>query len=655
MTQTYTLSDLLEETTCRLKPIYKNAIDSSVLSIVWGHTCIFIEEQLLKGKAVTIQGLGTFTYIQKKQDLGTKGVRSTKTPLFVVSDSFCQANDVKKDHYANLTTSVSAVPMNNSLIASQSETSRDIVIDFQKEVIRGIGTAIRAHKGVSIELKNIGLLLFSSGVLKASFNSDFVAQFQVSFITKSGVAYEDSLPENVDPMTPKGPLSPKLKFNNFIASPMASRNNTPREDTREKNSMSKSVILPQVERPRHPMIKIRANSDSALRTTPFHDTEVYNLGDDDINEESIDGRRRKDKEYNEEEWDEEETCEHCIIAHYNDKTAKMKRIQDKISDEVSLRAQKDAFDAMDEKDQLSNKMLKARREDADIYNRTALSQKQETALKQKKMDFYGDVFYARKPDIPEHVKKSQYKSALQEQISDKQTKQKEKQQETKKEYEIFHETQKQADERARKMKLDEKQRHKDHGDFLVQQMTQKVRPKDEPRFERSVNPSLMPLSLSYSLSPIPPKVSEDIFRPSTADRDFKRRDFDSHALEGYKETIMQKKHREIDERAAQAKESLENTRVYTEQLQQQHQEETNKKMQTRDLLRSAWDSQLSQKRSTALAEVTRRGAPMRASLDLGQLALERNKPKHNCKQCGRHFATTTTNFRRTSGDFRIVK
>jgi hypothetical protein len=47
----FTLSDLLDEATQKLKSTYKNAgIDAPSLSIVWGHTCIFIEEQLVKGK-----------------------------------------------------------------------------------------------------------------------------------------------------------------------------------------------------------------------------------------------------------------------------------------------------------------------------------------------------------------------------------------------------------------------------------------------------------------------------------------------------------------------------------------------------------------------------------------------------------------------------
>jgi hypothetical protein len=47
----YTLNDLLEEASQRLKVVYKNPpIDAPSLSIVWGHTCIFIEEQLVKGK-----------------------------------------------------------------------------------------------------------------------------------------------------------------------------------------------------------------------------------------------------------------------------------------------------------------------------------------------------------------------------------------------------------------------------------------------------------------------------------------------------------------------------------------------------------------------------------------------------------------------------
>ena len=55
---------------------------------------------------MVIPGLGTFTYIHKKTEVGNKGVKSTRTPVFVVADAFCQANDVKKDAFANLTSMI---------------------------------------------------------------------------------------------------------------------------------------------------------------------------------------------------------------------------------------------------------------------------------------------------------------------------------------------------------------------------------------------------------------------------------------------------------------------------------------------------------------------------------------------------------------------
>lgn len=660
----FTLNELLDEASVRLKGNYKNAgIDSASLSIVWGHTCIFIEEQLLKGKAVTIQGLGTFTYIHKKQELGNKGVRVTRTPVFVVADAFCQTNDVRKDTFSNLTTSVPAISLNNSLIASQSETSRDIVMDFQKEAIRGIGAAIKSSRGVSIELKNIGTLVYSGGTLKVSFNSDFVAQFQVTATSKNTTAsFEESLPENIDPVSFKPnlspSLSPKLKVNNFVSSPSASRNSTPRDDFREKASSKSSVILPQVERPRNPLIKLRANSDSALRNVLLQDTFA----------EDLDTRREENRyeENGEEENGEEETCDHCKLATFNQDQVRTKRNQEKAQEEASLKAQKSALQLMEEKEQYALRMQKARREDADFHNRTTLVQKQDTIVKQKKLDFYGDVFYARKPDTPEHVKKSQYKSALQEQISDKQSKQKQQQVESKKEHEVFHETQKQADERARKMKLDEKQKQKDHSEYLVQQMTQKGKTKDGGdtiKFERSVNPSISPTLLN-SLSPLSHTYAEDLFRPSTADRNVRRRSFDANALDHHRDAIIQKKQRDDEEKARQAKEQLENARLYAEMLQQQQQEDINKKLQTRELLRSAWDTQMVQKRSNTLAELTLRNSPMRTSLDLGQLQHARHPthmtssgPCHKCKKCGRGFEPPgdVRRFRRSTGDFRISK
>lgn len=90
MSHNYTLSDLLEETSNKLKPIYKNGIDSSILSIVWGHTCIFIEEQLLKGKVSYFISVIAYFFFKREK---VKGYRYIGTqilkPLLLHSCIYC--------------------------------------------------------------------------------------------------------------------------------------------------------------------------------------------------------------------------------------------------------------------------------------------------------------------------------------------------------------------------------------------------------------------------------------------------------------------------------------------------------------------------------------------------------------------------------------
>lgn len=167
-------------------------------------------------------------------------------------------------------------------------------------------------------------------------------------------------------------------------------------------------------------------------------------------------------------------------------------------------------------------------------------------------------------------------------------------------------------------------------------------------------PSLSrPLSLSPSLSPPP---SQDANRPSTTERKIRRKSFDSTAMEQNKEAIQMRKQREAEQRAQLAKQQEDIVKANRELLLQQQQDEVLRKIQARELLKTAWNSQLEHKRLTTLEEMSKERQPSRNSLDLGELAMMRSKPHkhtHNCKKCGRDIdEAASKNFRRTSGDFR---
>lgn len=346
--------------------------------------------------------------------------------------------------------------------------------------------------------------------------------------------------------------------------------------------------------------------------------------------------------------DEDEECECCILAAIHDREVRRKKIEERIAGEESIKAQKSVLQAMNEKEQMALKVRKAMREEADALNQQLLAEKQEKIMQQKKKDYYGNIFYARRPETPAYDKKHQYKSTLEEQIAEKLGQTEQRKFETKKEFEMLHETQKQADERARKQKQDEKNRQKEYSDFLMNQMQEKTTVEDRVTKAHSLS---RPLSLSPSLSPPP---SQDAHRPSTAERALRRRSFDSTAMEQNKEAIQQRRMREAEQRNQLAKQQEEIVKANRELQLQQQQDEILRKIQQRELLKTAWNSQLEQKRLTTLEELNKRN-----SLDLGELAMMRSAPsqqkqhKHNCRKCGRDIdEAASRNFRHRSGDFR---
>lgn len=656
----YSLNNLLDETNQKLRQTYKSVgVEVDTLSMVWGHTCIFIGDQLVKGKAVTLPNLGTFSYLNKKTELGNRGTKITRIPIFITADSFCQSYNMKKETIPSSYVSVPSIGLNNSLLASQSSTIRDVVVDFQKEAMRCIGSAIRLGKNVSIEFEGIGYLGVLGGALKMTFNTDFVAAILVSGNSPTKYNIRASSPSE-DRRSDTNDYSPSPSFhkalppkqNNFTLP--SSRLGTPNLD-----ASSNGVTLPYMElpdRPRAPSIKTRASSESSLLQSPLS-MRLDEL-DDDISKKSDNAprftraesptispllRRINEDKKDDEEEKEDGCCEDCVLAAIKERQARQRRAQERELEEQMVRTQKSVLQALEDKEQMNKKILRARREDMDTHNRCASVERMDA---NPKPDHYGEVLYSRKPDIPAHVKKAEYNSVLQQQMSDKQARKHQKQRELRKEYEVLQETQKQADERVRKQKHDEKARHKEHSEFLLQQMLQKPKEAPLPSFVASGTPAL----------------SHDAQRPTTAARELKRRSFDLTALGSYKESIEQKKQNQADAKMKSTAESEQIRQALKELQQKEHEQEIQRKANNRENLKSAWETQLEHKRQTVLAELRAPKPPNRLSLDLGELTLKRGRSRSSsdassgassCRKCGRTVEPPKV-FRRTSGDYRLT-
>jgi hypothetical protein len=90
----YSLQRLLEETPSKA---YADAqATTSNLAVLWTAATRFIEDSMLKLKAVNITELGLFTFVQEKLDFGREHHKVYITPAFLISSAFTRSYNVKQ-------------------------------------------------------------------------------------------------------------------------------------------------------------------------------------------------------------------------------------------------------------------------------------------------------------------------------------------------------------------------------------------------------------------------------------------------------------------------------------------------------------------------------------------------------------------------------
>jgi len=688
---TFSLGDLAEDCIPRLQGVHKNLnIDAHVLKAIWERTFSFIESQMLKEKAVNFPGFGTFTFIHDKLELGNKGQSIVRAPVFVVSDIFTQLNGMKKQKTSvSVATAVPVVSINHALIASESNSHRDIVIDFLKESLRGLGNAMRTGRNVSIGLGGLGSLHASGsggGTVRVQFNSDFSATIKnmssptrrinrseelmtrpstetasdkVTFSrsispTKSGAISANSTLT----MTSTSPFSsaiasspPPSRGGNRLSTPDRGDRDRDRDDappSRPTTSAggrrgsadvrSDNVSLPKVassdDRPKAPVRKTRFSSDDInFRTyTPAHDHE------DDV-------------------------CEACNIADLRHQMINNSVAHDRTIDIDLLEADKSHMAALDDKDKMTQMARREARLAAEKVNRDLMQMKQEQAVREKSGDYFGNVFYAQRPSTPENVRKGNYKMALEDQMSEHSKRTTEHRLETVKDRDSMQEERRRHEEEERRRREADRNKKAQYAEFLVQQMAQQKttpidfeRSESPTRFERSVRPSTAPaasggLSIaggSYFAAGSG-TLADNMKRPPTAELLRERRSAAVATLTHHRDHIVSNKTRDQEDRAREAEEHELMRRRNEELRLKEQQAELTRKLQTKERLRSAWASQLQEK--VTHPHLHPDSGRSRNSLDIGELDAVRHSKK-NCKKCGRGIMPLK-NHRRISGDFRL--
>lgn len=213
---------VVEAKECKYTLIPRTTTHDEVLQM-WYDVSTFIIRRLLKKKAVNITGLGMFTVLKRKLDIGNNGKLCVQRPIFVLSEKFAQTHGIKYTKYQSLG-EVPVAQLNFAAIATNLGIERSDVEVCIKEMIGAFARTINTQRCGELTFKDIGKLVVKDNKAKMKFSKDLLQLMDNS---------------NLISLTPVSLGRPRTS-DSFI-----SRNSV----MSSPNFKSNNLVLPRIEKP----------------------------------------------------------------------------------------------------------------------------------------------------------------------------------------------------------------------------------------------------------------------------------------------------------------------------------------------------------------------------------------------------------------------
>ncbi|CAF0878677.1 unnamed protein product [Brachionus calyciflorus] len=140
---------------------------------VWNEVSGYIEKYMTKTKGVTIPGFGTFTFVQKKSDIGNSKYILVQRPVFVIAEKFSQTHGLINPKHP-VAGSIPVHPLNYAAIANETAFSRDDIELCVKHVLQVFNRSLQSKKNVEFSFNGIGKLIIRNSKVKMKFFKEFV-------------------------------------------------------------------------------------------------------------------------------------------------------------------------------------------------------------------------------------------------------------------------------------------------------------------------------------------------------------------------------------------------------------------------------------------------------------------------------------------------
>lgn len=184
---------------------------------VWDNVSKFIERQMALQKGVCVPGLGTFTYSQKKLDVGNNKYIQIQRPVFVLSEKFAMTHGLNYTKH-HTTGQIPIVQLNFAALSNETPFNRDTVESCVKEVLQALSRSVQAKRNVEFHFAGIGRLSVRESKVKMKFYKEFLRSMDGSGNLVHALS---NRPGTADSVLSE-PVSPRLHTSNTLVLPRIS-------------------------------------------------------------------------------------------------------------------------------------------------------------------------------------------------------------------------------------------------------------------------------------------------------------------------------------------------------------------------------------------------------------------------------------------------
>ena len=166
------------QTRSQSEDLRQHSIKESDIFVIWDALAYFIREEMSKKRGILIPGFGTFTFVEKRLEVGNNKQILTLKPFFMMSEKFSKNHAVKYD-IEPINHAIPTHRINYAAIAAISQNYTRIIVErVLKEAFVAMQHFLRQDGHIRVNFNGLGKFQVHLNELNRSSHFEFFPVFE---------------------------------------------------------------------------------------------------------------------------------------------------------------------------------------------------------------------------------------------------------------------------------------------------------------------------------------------------------------------------------------------------------------------------------------------------------------------------------------------